>query len=112
TGKFVMESREDTDRDRHLAIAVELTPGIEPTTEMQQTITESILTQLRRLNSEFAHYTPPEYQRPRVTLHATGDPEYFSPGIKHRYTRVSLSGPTVQREPPQGEPAGQVRLEG
>lgn len=87
TGKFVMESREDTDRDRHLAIAVELAPGVEPTAHLQQAITESILTQLRRLNSEFVHYTPPEYQSPRVTLHATGDPEYFPPGIKHRYTR-------------------------
>lgn len=87
TGKFVMESREDTDRDRHLAIAVELAPGIEATPDMRRTVTDSILTQLCRLNSEFAHYTPPEYQRPRVSLHATGDPEYFPPGVKHRYTR-------------------------
>lgn len=87
TGKFVLESREDTDRDRYLAIAVELAPGVEATPQLQQTITESILTHLRRLNSEFAHYTPAEYQRPRVTLHPTGDPEYFPPGIKHRYTR-------------------------
>ncbi|MGH4027154.1 MAG: phenylacetate--CoA ligase family protein, partial [Pseudonocardiaceae bacterium] len=87
TGKFVMESREDTDRDRHLAIAVELAPGVDPTPEMGRTIADSILTQLRRLNSEFTNYTPPEYQHPRVTLHATGDPEYFAPGIKHRYTR-------------------------
>ncbi|HEY2763695.1 MAG TPA: phenylacetate--CoA ligase family protein, partial [Pseudonocardiaceae bacterium] len=87
TGKFVMESREDTDRDRHLAIAVELAPGVEGTETMRQTITESILTQLRRLNSEFAHYTPPEYQAPRLTLHPTGDPEYFPPDVKHRYTR-------------------------
>lgn len=87
TGKFVLESREDADRDRHLEIAVELAPGVEPTTHRQQAITESILTQLRRLNSEFAHYTPPDHQRPQVTLHTTGDPEYFPPGIKHRYTR-------------------------
>ena len=87
TGKFVMESREDDDRNRHLAIDVELAPGIETTPDMAETISESILTQLRRLNSEFAHYTPSEYQRPRVSLHRSGDPEYFPPGIKHRYTR-------------------------
>lgn len=52
TGKFVMESREDTDLDRYLAIAVELAPGVEGTPDMRQAITTSILTQLRRLNSE------------------------------------------------------------
>lgn len=87
TGKFVLESREDTDRDRYLAVAVELAPGVGATPDRQQTITESILSQLRRLNSEFAHYTPPKYQTPRVSLHPAGDPEYFPPGVKHRYTR-------------------------
>jgi phenylacetate-CoA ligase len=87
TGKFVMESREGADRDRHLAIAVELAPGVEGTAQRQQAITASILAHLRRLNSEFTHYTPAEYQTPRVTLHAIGDPAYFPPGVKHRYTR-------------------------
>jgi len=87
TGRFVMESTEDADRDRHLAIAVELAPGVEGTAQMQQAIAEEILTQLRRLNSEFAHYTPSDHQLPRVTLHPTGDPEYFPVGVKHRYTR-------------------------
>ena len=44
-------------------------------------------TQLRRLNSEFAHYVPPEYQAPQITLLPAGDPDYFPPGVKHRYTR-------------------------
>jgi len=48
---------------------------------------EAILAQLLRLNSEFANYTPPEYRRPRVTLHAAGNPDWFPPGVKHRYTR-------------------------
>lgn len=43
--------------------------------------------QLRRLNSEFAHYTPLEHQLPRVSLHQAGDPQYFPPGVKHRYSR-------------------------
>ena len=50
-------------------------------------IAESILAQLRRLNSEFANYVPAEYQLPRVRLAALGDPEYFPLGVKHRYTR-------------------------
>jgi phenylacetate-CoA ligase len=45
-----------------------------------------VLAQLRRLNSEFAHYVPAAYQRPRVTLRPTGDPEWFPPGVKHQYT--------------------------
>lgn len=87
TGKFVMESREDADRDRSLVIAVELAPGVSGTERMRQTIAESIASQLRRLNSEFAHYTPPERQIPHVSLHPAGDPEYFPPGVKHRYSR-------------------------
>ncbi|MDQ3762149.1 MAG: phenylacetate--CoA ligase family protein [Actinomycetota bacterium] len=87
TGKFVMESREDADHDRQLAIAVELAPGIAGTEEMRQEIAQSIVAQLRRLNSEFDHYTPPEYQLPQVSLHPAGDPEYLPPGVKHRYSR-------------------------
>lgn len=87
TGKFVLESREDTDRNRYLAITVELAPGAAPDAAMAQAIGESILVQLRRLNSEFANYVPAEYQPPRVMLRPTGDPEYFPVGVKHRYTR-------------------------
>ncbi|MDQ2884297.1 MAG: phenylacetate--CoA ligase family protein [Actinomycetota bacterium] len=87
TGKFVMESREDADRDRSLAIAVELAPGVAGTEEMRHGIAQSIADQLRRLNSEFAHYTPREHQLPQVSLHPTGDPEYFPSGVKHRYSR-------------------------
>jgi phenylacetate-CoA ligase len=87
TGKFVMESREDTDRDRYLAIAVELAPGVPGTEQMRTAIAQSIAVQLCRLNSEFAHYTPPTQQLPRVSLYPTGDLEYFPPGVKHRYSR-------------------------
>ncbi|MGH3943445.1 MAG: phenylacetate--CoA ligase family protein [Pseudonocardiaceae bacterium] len=87
TGKFVMESTEDADRDRYLAIAVELAPGVAGTEEMRAAIAQSIAGQLRRLNSEFAHYTPPQLQLPRVSLHPAGDPHHFPPGVKHRYSR-------------------------
>jgi phenylacetate-CoA ligase len=87
TGKFVMESKEDADHDRYLAIAVELAAGVTGTEEMRDGIAQSVAGQLRRLNSEFAHYTPPEHQLPRVTLHPAGDPEYFPTGVKHRYSR-------------------------
>jgi phenylacetate-CoA ligase len=87
TGKFVLESREDADRDRFLAVAVELAPGAAGGAAQEQTIAESILAQLRRLNSEFANYVPAERQLPRVMLRPAGDPEYFPLGVKHRYTR-------------------------
>jgi phenylacetate-CoA ligase len=87
TGKFVIEAREDAARDRYLAIAVELAPGVTATEKIRDEITQSIAAQLCRLNSEFVHYTPREHQLPRVTLHHSGDPEYFPPGVKHRYSR-------------------------
>ncbi|MGL5941746.1 MAG: phenylacetate--CoA ligase family protein [Waterburya sp.] len=87
TGKFVMEVKEDSDRDRFLAIAVELAPQIVSNQEKKNALTSSIHTQLLRLNSEFANYVPSEYQLPQLTLFPFGDPEYFPPGVKHRYTR-------------------------
>lgn len=87
TGKFVMEVKENAERDRVLSIVVELSPGIEASEEKQQAIASSILQELLRLNSEFANYVPAEYQQPQVALAATGDPEYFPLGVKHRYTR-------------------------
>jgi phenylacetate-coenzyme A ligase PaaK-like adenylate-forming protein len=87
TGKFVLESKEGADRNRFLAVAVELAPGVAADAEKQRVIAESIQGQLRRLNSEFAHYVPPEHQLPRVALLPQGDPTYFPIGVKHRYTR-------------------------
>ncbi len=89
SGKFVLETKESAGGDKTLHIAVELLPGVEETENMAQEIAESIKTQLLRLNSEFANYTPTERQLPFVTLHTFGDPEYFPVGVKHRYTRRS-----------------------
>jgi phenylacetate-CoA ligase len=87
TGKFVLEVTEDADRNRQLAVAVELAPGEDAAPGRTGAAADSIRTQLRRLNSEFAHYVPPEYQTPQVILLPAGDPDYFPVGVKHRYTR-------------------------
>lgn len=87
TGKFVLQVQEDADKNRFLSVVVELAPGVEESKDKTEAITCSILTQLKRLNSEFANYVPPEYQTPQVALAPTGDPEYFPVGVKHRYTR-------------------------
>ncbi|WFP51951.1 phenylacetate--CoA ligase family protein [Methylomonas sp. EFPC3] len=87
SGKFVLQTRETADGDKELQIAVELLPGVAPAAEMVPAIAESVKTQLLRLNSEFAHYTPAERQLPQITLHGFGDAEYFPVGVKHRYTR-------------------------
>lgn len=87
TGKFVMQAREDEDRNRFLSIVVELGPGVRSDDGKVNAITDSILRNLLRLNSEFAHYVPAERQRPQVELAPQGDTTYFPPGVKHRYTR-------------------------
>ncbi len=46
-----------------------------------------LLRELRRLNSEYASYVPPERQRPLVLLHPHGDPQWFPVGVKHSWTR-------------------------
>jgi phenylacetate-CoA ligase len=87
TGKFVLQVKEDADQDRFLSVVVELAPGSEGSEEKRNAIASSILSQLLRLNSEFANYVPKQYQLPQVDLAPMGDPEYFPIGVKHRYTR-------------------------
>ncbi|MFI6096246.1 phenylacetate--CoA ligase family protein [Lentzea sp. NPDC051213] len=87
TGKFVIESVEDADRDRFLRITVEAAPGAIPDAAR---IAESVRTELLRLNSEFAHYVPEERQLPEIVVLPAGDPHYFPVGVKHRYTRPDL----------------------
>jgi phenylacetate-CoA ligase len=88
TGKFVLESREDADRNRRLALVVELAPGVVPDETKERAIADSVVAALVRLNSEFANYVPEEHRAPRVELRPLGDPEWFPPGVKHRYTRA------------------------
>jgi len=87
TGKFVLQVKEDADKNRFLSVVVELAPGVEGSEEKREAIASSIHSHLLRLNSEFANYVPAEYQMPQVALAPTGDPEYFPIGVKHRYTR-------------------------
>ncbi len=85
TGKFVLEAVEDADRDRRLRVTVECAPGHSDASPAE--IARSIRDHLVRLNSEFAHYVPADRQLPDVALRGFQDPEYFPPGVKHRYTR-------------------------
>ena len=83
----MLQVKEDQDQNRFLSVVVELASGLEGSEEKIIQITNSILAQLLRLNSEFANYVPGEYQRPQVELKPTGDGEYFPTGVKHKYTR-------------------------
>lgn len=87
TGKFVLEAVEDADRDRCLRVTVELASAVSADSAKEEVISAVIAAQLRRLNSEFAHYVPVDQQLPQVLLRPAGDPEWFPPGVKHRYTR-------------------------
>ncbi|MCI0401067.1 MAG: phenylacetate--CoA ligase family protein [Gammaproteobacteria bacterium] len=87
TGKFVMQVQDDEDQNKFLFIAVELAPNAVADDEHRKLVVESVTYHIRRLNSEFAHYVPEKYQKPRITLLPHGDPEWFPSGVKHRYTR-------------------------
>lgn len=87
TGRFVLSSAEDDDRDRYLSVVVELAPGVSPTPERERLAAASIRAELLRLNSEFAHYVPAAAQTPRVELRPADDPQFFPRGVKHRWTR-------------------------
>ena len=87
SGKFVLETQENTDGDKFLHIAVELLPNVEANPRLADNIAASILTELLRLNSEFANYTPVERQLPKISLLGFANLDYFPLGVKHRYTR-------------------------
>ena len=89
TGKFVLETQELENGDKVLHIAVELLPNIEKDNAIIPIISDSIRTELLRLNSEFANYTPAEKQTPIISLYEFGNSDYFPIGVKHRYTRKS-----------------------
>ena len=58
TGKFVLQVKEDSDRNEYLAIVVELAPGLEGDPDKSEIIASSVTHHLKRLNSEFANYVP------------------------------------------------------
>jgi phenylacetate-CoA ligase len=87
TGKFVMSVREDTDSDTHFWVVVELAAGVDIEGPLGDAIAHSIGAHVTRLSSEYAAYVPAQRRTPRVELRKLGDPEYFPPGVKHRWTR-------------------------
>ncbi len=87
TGKFVLEVKELADQNKRLCVTVELLQNVDDTAERRAALAASIHAQLLRLNSEFAHYVPAEYQHPEIILLPVGDANYFPVGVKHRYTR-------------------------
>ena len=88
TGKFVMQVKEGTaDAKPRLTIAVELAKDAAGDDTFAEAVAAAILSQLRRLNSEFTNYVPAEFQKPLVTLYLAGHPDYFPVGVKHRYSR-------------------------
>ncbi len=87
SGKFVLQALEHSDGGRTLRVTVELLPEVAADEHKTSVIADSIQRELLRLNSEFAHYVPAEFQTPDVVLKPAGDPEYFPAGIKHRYSR-------------------------
>jgi phenylacetate-CoA ligase len=87
TGKFVLSVEHGPDQEELLDVVVELSPG-EPASEARrQAAASSIEEHLCRLNSEFKSYVPEGRRTPRVRLAPAGDPAWFPPGVKHRYTR-------------------------
>lgn len=87
TGKFVMEVVETTDQDRELRITVELASTVSAAPSLEGQVADAVQEHVTRLNSEFANYVPEHKQRPVIRLKMFADPDYFPPGVKHRYTK-------------------------
>lgn len=90
SSKFVMEVKFDDKAHEYIHIVIECLPDVTLNDSQKKAISQSILFQLRRLNSEFAHYVPEQRQKPVLDFKPFADPEFFPKGIKHRYTRKPL----------------------
>jgi phenylacetate-CoA ligase len=87
TGKFVLELVSAGDENAELALTVELAANAAASPALEAELARSVRAELERANSEFVAYVPAERRTPRVRLLPLGTPEYFPPGVKHRYTR-------------------------
>ena len=87
TGKFVMEIARDEAENPRLHVSVELAAGGSGGDALAADAARSIRAELERLNSEFLNYAPDDRRTPSVALLPFAHPEYFPPGVKHRYTR-------------------------
>jgi phenylacetate-CoA ligase len=86
TGKFVIEIA-DADEHPALSVSVELARNTEPSYGLALDVGISVKAELERANGEFLAYVPAERRVPQIRLLPFGDPDYFPPGVKHRYTR-------------------------
>jgi phenylacetate-CoA ligase len=86
TGKFVLDVL--APMNDYLVIHIELANGVTANDELEDRLKNSILEQLRRLNSEFRNYVPLENQTPKLFLYPHQDKDYFPTGVKHSYTRL------------------------
>ncbi|MFN8481251.1 MAG: hypothetical protein U0074_25945 [Kouleothrix sp.] len=84
--QIVLETPEDADRNRYLAVAVELASEVPADDTKRRAVAQSILIRLRRLNSR-CQLCASRTAAPSITLRPLGDPEYFPLGVKHRYTQ-------------------------
>ncbi|HEU5077228.1 MAG TPA: phenylacetate--CoA ligase family protein [Polyangiaceae bacterium] len=88
TGKFVLEVVEDAALNARLKLSVELVAGAAADLDdLARRLQTSVVRQLCSVNSEFANYVPVAAREPEINLLPLGDPNYFPPGVKHRYTR-------------------------
>ena len=86
TGKFVAEII-----DARLTVHVELAVARSSNSDtaiLIDGIGQSILAELKRLNSEYANYVPVDVQLHLVRLYGFGNEEYFKVVVKHKYVKL------------------------
>jgi phenylacetate-CoA ligase len=89
TGKFTMATKYHSDMDQYFEINIELARGVKPESDYQQIARQTILGTLTKLNGEFRKLSNAVGKRaePEIHLIANGDPEYFKPGVKHKWVK-------------------------
>jgi len=88
TGKFFMEKKQLPDLEQELVIHIELCPGVRGLKGLEKQVQHHVVEELKRINIEYRDASTMLGGRkmtPRILLHPTGDPVYFTPGLKPRF---------------------------
>jgi phenylacetate-CoA ligase len=87
SGKFVMETKNNSELDQYLEVTIELKQKIEPTKELEDLFIEHIVDTLQSQNAEYRKLknSVGEKAIPKVIIRPFGEAAHFPKANKHRW---------------------------
>lgn len=88
SGKFTMVTRYDRNQNQYLEVNIELQEDVKSDARLKTKAKKTIKQELIKLSSEFAEVAKnaPKADLIKVVFWPQGDPQYFSPGLKQKWS--------------------------